>query len=180
MNNQNNIKADIAVFPVGSVYYGKNVIYKNIDGSGLLKKTSHNLPGLYASLSTNEENDYIDLALDGTVITQPRQLQNFILTPTFKFSDYPNLDTVNINCYLTGTYSEYNNDTKFYFFYEIEYMYSKGIFTKRTENYTNTQSNIIQKLYNLNVKSLPDTSLHFSITNLFNNTVTWHLKAKFS
>ena len=179
--NPKAFKADVAIFPVGSIYYGKNVIYyPQIKGSGILKKTSNTLPTTYINENNNQDNDYVNISLEGTVITEPRQLKDFILTPKFKFNDFTGLDTLIIICNLTGEYTEDNCPTKYYFFYEIEYMYSKGIISKRSENYTNTQPNLIQKLYNFNVKLLPDTSLDFNILNLSNNKVSWHLKTRFN
>jgi hypothetical protein len=173
-------KADVSVFPVGSIYYGKKVIYNRIDGSGILKKTSNILPTSYVNENINKDNDYVNISLEGGVITEPRQLKHFELTPSFKFNDHKDLDTLIIVCNLTGEYVDDCSETKYYFFYEIEYMYSKGIITKRSENYTNTQPNIIQKLYNFNINLLPNSSLDFSIVNLSNNTISWHLKTRFS
>ena len=183
MNNiPKKLKADVAIFPIGDIYFGKNVIYnyRGINGSGILKKTSHVLPSTYINENINKDNDYINIALEGLAITEPRQLKHFELIPSFKFSDYKDLDTLIIICNLTGEYTEDNNSTKYYLFYEIEYMYSKGIFTKREENYTNTQPNLIGKLYNFNTKLLPDTSIDFNILNLSNNLISWHLKVRFN
>ena len=89
MNNYpNKFKADISIFPIGAIYYGKNMIYNSIDGSGILKKTSNTLPTTYVNQNINKDNDYINISLEGNVITEPRQLQHFVLTPLFKFNDY--------------------------------------------------------------------------------------------
>jgi len=172
-----NIKADIAVFPVGAVYYGKKIIYENITGSGILKKTSNTLPSSYNT--SQIENDYIDMSLESTVITQPRQLAYFILHPDFKITDYPNLNTLILIANLTGTYYNDNDPTKYYFFYEIEYHYAEGIISKRNENYSNTQPHLIKKLYNLYITLKENTSFEFNIVNNSNNMVSWHLKLRF-
>ncbi len=177
----NNFKADISIHPVGMIYYGKSLLYSNVYGSGLLKKTSNTLPTSYtSSIIENNDNDYVDFSLESNVITQPRQNAKFEFNPIFNFAAHPELNTVNINCNLTGSYYVDNDIVKYNYFYELQLMYSENTLSKRNENYSNTQSNIINKLYNLHVDIGENKNLNFNIINNTNNIVTWHLKVRFT
>jgi hypothetical protein len=176
----NNFKGDISILPVGMIYYGKSLIYTNISGSGLLKKTSNTLPTSYTSTITNNDNDYVDFSLESNATTQPRQYIIFDFNPKFNFNEHPELNTININCNLTGSYYVDNDPTKYNYFYELQLMYSENTLSKRNENYSNTQPNVINKFYTLNVNIDQNKNLNFSIINNTNTIVTWHLKIRFT
>jgi hypothetical protein len=168
-------KADKFIIPTNSIYYGKNVIFDNIKGSGVLKPTSTALPSQYNN-AINQYNN-IDTVLVGSAITLPRQQQTFNLMPSFSITNYsatPFILIVN----MTGNYQNDNDSTTYHFFYESQVQYSTGFLNVMYESFRHTDPNASTKQYNLLYSINSDSTLNISIINNYTSTVNWTIKIK--